>query len=148
VKAYALAAPAAAAIALASPAMADPIAFPAPPGVTFDNPQSWGNGRPKWSDIPDFAFDCENGDTLTVSHQSGRVTFGNGSEYRIDGSDAMYQNVPDRFGNQQEAIVIGRVLGGTDQHPTWMLAGEGPGSGPWYFSEQRGARQMLKCLPR
>jgi hypothetical protein len=138
-----------AALAVASPALAEPIEFPAPPGVTFDNPQSWGNGRPKWSDILDFAFDCENGDEITVSHQRGLVTFEkSGSEYKIDGTDAHYQNVPDRFGNQQEAIVIGLIEGGPSTHPTWELAGDGPGGGPWYFSEQQGTRQMLKCLPR
>jgi hypothetical protein len=143
VKAYAIAA---AAIAC-TPAMASPIEFPAPPGVTWDNPQSWEGGRPKWSDIPDFAFECENGDTITVSHRRGSVTFEkSGSEYKIDGSNAVYQNVPDRFGNQQEAIFITLIEGGPSTHPTWELA-DGQGS-MWFFSEAQRPRQILKCLPK
>jgi hypothetical protein len=136
---------AAALVALAaSPAISEPIAFPAPSNIRIDNAQTWENDRPKWSEIPDFGFDCENGDSITVSHQRGRVTFEkSGSEYKIDGSNASYQNVPDRFGNQQIVGAVGLIEGGPSTHPTWMLSGEYGST--WYFSK-RG--KSLKCLPR
>jgi hypothetical protein len=134
------------ALAIAAPAMAEE--FPAPPNVTFNNPLSWGNGRPQWSEIPDFAIDCENGDAITVSHQRGWVAFEkSGSEYKIDGTDAHYQNVPDRFGNQQMVMDIDLIEGGPSTHPTWTLS-DTYGGGMWYFSAQQRPGQVLKCLPR